>query len=402
VRIAYLVNQSPQPSHSFIRREIAALESLGHTISRFTLRRFDGSLADPRDERERDLTQVVLDRGAVGLATDSLRSGTRLLSGVATAWRSSRRMANRRAVYGIYLAEAAALKRMLEAQNVEHVHAHFGTNSAEVARLCHRLGGPPFSFTVHGPEEFDQPIALNLNGKVRDSRFAIAISSFGRSRLWRWCDLADWDKVHIVHCGVDETFLDDLTNVPPAGGHRFTCVGRLAEQKGQMVLVRAARLLRDMGRTFHIDLLGEGPLRRALEAEILRLDLSRHITLHGLASGDQVRQRMLESRATLLPSFAEGLPVVLMESLALRRPCIATTVAGIPELLTLDCGKLVPAGDPQRLCDAMMQLLDASPDQLAAMGDEGRRRVLERHDARSEAKKLADLLATADNAASPS
>ncbi|MEM7807360.1 MAG: glycosyltransferase family 4 protein [Planctomycetota bacterium] len=399
MHVAYLVNQYPQPSQSFIRREIAALEDLGHRVSRFTLRRFDGDLPDPRDEAEREKTTVVLARGAKGLATDVLSTAAgnpaSAASSALSAWRASRKVPSRRAVYGVYFAEAAALKRMLDPIKVDHVHAHFGTNSAEVARLCHRLGGPPYSFTCHGPEEFDQPLALDLGGKVAESKFAVAVSSFGRSQLWRWTDYEHWDKVKVVHCGIDGSFLDAEPTPIDTDSGDFVCVGRLAEQKGQLVLVRAAGKLKDVGLDFHILLLGEGPLRPILEAEIARLDLGRHVTLHGLASGDEVRSRMAGSRATVLPSFAEGLPVVLMESLALGRPAVTTTVAGIPELVTPDTGWLVPAGDVDRLAEAMRQVLSADAATLSAMGSAGRNRVAQRHDASTEAQTLANLFGSA-------
>ncbi len=223
--------------------------------------------------------------------------------------------------------------------------------------------------------------------------FAVAVSSFGRSQLWRWTDYEHWDKVRVVHCGVDETFLEEID--PPAvkeNSRSFCCVGRLAEQKGQLVLVRAAGLLRREGLDFHIDLVGEGPMRPVLEAEIARLDLAGHVTLHGLASGDAVRQHMLDARATVLPSFAEGLPVVLMESLALARPCVATTVAGIPELATPDNGWLVPPGDAEGLAAAMREVLLADASELATKGLTGRARVQERHDASREAVVLSKFI----------
>ena len=396
MHVAYLVNQYPIPSVSFIRREIAGLQALGHTVSRFTLRRFDGTLADPRDEIERDESRVVLARGATGLAADVNRLAVtrprRFARAAQEALRASRLSARRRHTYGIYLAEACSLLRMLDRCGATHLHAHFGTNSAEVARLCRLLGGPPYSFTCHGPEEFDNPIGLDLGGKVRHSKFSVAISNFGRSQLWRWADVADWDKVEIVHCGVDEQFLGD--DAPPPieeDARSFTCVGRLAEQKGQVVLVRAARILRDRGIDFRVDLLGEGPLRPALEAEIAAGGLEQHVILHGLASGDQVRRHMLECRATVLPSFAEGLPVVLMESLALARPCVATRVAGMPELATPDNSFLVPPADAVALADAMQRVLETPASELRRMGGRGREAVRERHDARREAAKLAAL-----------
>ena len=387
--IAYLVNQYPQPSQSFVRREIAALEAMGVEVRRFTLRRFGGTLKDPADVAERERTTAILGLGKGRLLRDLIGTAvgrpSLFVKALREAWRAGRLSPRGRLIALIYLTEACSLLRLLD--GVEHVHAHFGTNSAEVAKLCRLLGGPPYSFTCHGPEEFDNPVGLDLAGKVRYAKFAVAVSSFGRSQLWRWADFGDWDKIRVVHCGVDKSFLDnEPTPVPDSAD--FVCVGRLAEQKGQMVLVRAAKILRDAGETFTFHLLGDGPLRPALEAAIGRDGLRDHVVLHGLASGEEVRRHMLAARATLLPSFAEGLPVVLMESLALGRPAVTTSVAGIPELVDDTTGWVVPAGDAEAFAEAVRKALAASADELSERGRAGAERVRERHDARREAERL--------------
>ena len=291
----------------------------------------------------------------------------------------------------VYLAEAATLKRMLAARGVTHLHAHFGTNSAEVALLCRLLGGPAYSFTTHGPEEFDRPQQLHLADKVRGSKFAVCISSYGRSQMWRWADFADWPKVEVVHCGVDEIFLKDDADPPAVDetSRTFVCVGRLAEQKGQLVLMRAAKLLRDRGEHFHVELLGDGPLRGEIEKFVAHNDLQEFVTLAGFASNAEVRRRIVAARATVLPSFAEGLPVAIMESLALGRPAVTTYVAGIPELVRPgENGWLVPAGDAPALAAAMAEVLRCPAEALTAMGAAGANRVRQRHDVRREAAAL--------------
>ena len=387
--IAYLVNQYPQPSQSFVRREIAALEAMGVEVRRFTLRRFDGTLKDPADVAERERTTAILGLGKGRLLRDLIGTAvgrpSLFVKALREAWRAGGLSPRGRLIALVYLMEACSLRRL--SSEVEHVHAHFGTNSAEVAKLCRLLGGPPYSFTCHGPEEFDNPVGLDLAGKVRYAKFAVAVSSFGRSQLWRWADFADWDKIKVVHCGVDKSFLDnEPTPVPDSAD--FVCVGRLAEQKGQMVLVRAAKILRDAGETFTFHLLGDGPLRPALEAAIGRDGLRDHVVLHGLASGEEVRRHMLAARATLLPSFAEGLPVVLMESLALGRPAVTTAVAGIPELVDDATGWVVPAGDAGAFADGVRKALAASADELNDRGRAGAARVRGQHDARREAGTL--------------
>ena len=393
MRVAYLVNQYPQPSQAFIRREIRALEEQGCEVARFTVRRYRGNLVDPADQEEQARSVGILDQGALVLLKDTVLAAVsspgRFWRALRMTWQHGRRGDRGRLVQLVYLAEAAALKRLLSAAGVDHVHAHFGTNSTEVALLCRMLGGAGYSFTAHGPEEFDRVIALHLRDKVHYSRFAVCISSYGRSQMWRWIDFEDWSKVKVVHCGVDEQFLESGDPAPVPDSRDFVCVGRLVGQKGQLVLAEAARRLRDAGETFRIHLLGDGPLRGEIERFIARHRLEDCLKLHGFASGADVRRRIMEARATVLPSFAEGLPVAIMESLALGRPCVTTYVAGIPELVEPGkTGWLVPAGDADALTAAMAEVLHSAPAALTEMGRLGRRRVRERHDVAEEASRL--------------
>src|SRR5690606_24532721 len=212
----------------------------------------------------------------------------------------------------------------------------FGTNSATLALLCHQLGGPSYSFTSHGPEEYDHPVALGLPEKIKHAKFAIAITHFGRSQLMRWCHAQQWHTLHVVRCGVDRSWL--LGTTPPnAGSTRLLNIGRLSEQKGQVLLVEAAAILaRD--HEFELRLVGDGELRPVLERRIAELELQQRVKLLGWADSDLIRKELDACRAMVLPSFAEGLPVVIMEALARERPVVSTYVAGIPELVDDGCG----------------------------------------------------------------
>jgi glycosyltransferase involved in cell wall biosynthesis len=255
------------------------------------------------------------------------------------------------------------------------------------------LGGPPYSFTVHGPDEFDSPFAESLGEKIAGSAFTVAVSSFGRSQLYRWANPEDWGRIQVVHCGLDATFLGaDILRVPDAP--RLVCVGRLAGQKGQLILLQALAQLAGAGTVFEAVLAGDGPLRPIIEAEIARLGLCEQVKITGWLSGPDVRREIESARGLVLPSFAEGLPVVIMESLALGRPVVSTFVAGIPELVRDGVhGWLVPAGDAESLTTAIRELLAAPTERLATMGKAGAARVAERHDAVHEAGKLAELFA---------
>jgi colanic acid/amylovoran biosynthesis glycosyltransferase len=395
MRIAYLINQYPKVSHSFIRREILALEHRGVEIVRIALRGWDARIVDEEDVLERKRTRYVLRDGALPLVLALIRMLTKrpahFARAVRLAWHMSRHAERPLPVHLIYLAEACRILPWLRREGVMHVHAHFGTNSAEVAMLVHTLGGPTWSFTVHGPEEFDKANCIGLAEKIRRAEFVIAVSSYGRSQLYRLVDHAFWRKVHVVHCGFDAPFMAGI--YPPSLARRLVCVGRLCEQKGQLLLIEAAHRLAADGLPFELVLAGDGELRPDIEALITRYGLQNSVRITGWISGTRVREEILAARALVLPSLAEGLPVVLMEAMALQRPVISTYVAGIPELVIPgEHGWLVPAGDIEALTLAVRFCLEASSDVLVRMGKRAQQRALERHDASSESSKLAVLL----------
>ena len=397
VAVAYLINQYPKVSHTFIRREIRELEQQGVSVTRFALRGWDADVTDPADLEERARTSYVLGGGALPLAgalfTTILGAPVRFARALAMALRMSRRSPRAWPYHLIYLAEAAWLCRKLRAAGATHLHAHFGTNGAEVALLARELGGPPYSFTVHGPEEFDAPESLHLRTKIDNAAFVVAISSFGRSQLYRWIAADQWPKVRVVHCGLDAQF-DSSPVSTTAATTRLVCVGRLCEQKGQLLLLEAMSRIVRKGIAVELVLAGDGQMRPEVEALIGSLGLRDHVRVTGWIDSAQVREEILAARALVLPSFAEGLPVVIMEALALRRPVISTFVGGIAELVRQgEDGWLVPPGDVVALAAAIERCLATPPARLVEMGAGARARVLERHSADVEAAKLARLFA---------
>lgn len=396
MRVAYLVNQYPSVSHTFIRREIAAVERGGSVeVARYSLRRAVHGFVDPADRVEAEKTQVVLDLGAVRLASATLRvalgSPRRFLAALALAvavgWRSDRGLLRHFA----YLAESCALLGTFRGDRVEHVHAHFGTNAAAVAMLCRELGGPPYSFTIHGPLEFELAPLLGLPEKIARAEFVVGITDFCRSQIWRNCDARHRKKVHVVTCGVDRGFLDQEP-APIPSAPRLVFVGRLSAHKAPELLVEAAGRLQRDGVPFELTFAGDGELRREIEAAIAHGNLAARVRITGFSNEAAVRKYIREARALVLPSFTEGLPVVLMEAFALGRPVVSTFIAGIPELVEPGkSGWLVAAGSLDQLTAALREVLEAPVERLEAMGRVGRARVLERHDVAKSGRTLADL-----------
>ena len=228
----------------------------------------------------------------------------------------------------IYIAEAAVLASWCLKDGVQHIHAHFGTNSAAIALLATRISGIPYSFTVHGPEEFDKALFIGLAEKIRHCAFVVAVSSFGRSQLYRWVEREQWGKIQVVHCGLELANFD-LSGDQASLARRFVCVGRMSEQKGHLLLVEAAQKLRLRAEDFELVLVGDGEMRAEIEGLIKHYKLHDKIHITGWLDSLQVRKEISTARALVAPSFAEGLPVVIMEAMAVRRPIISTFVAGI-------------------------------------------------------------------------
>ncbi|MFM2314850.1 MAG: hypothetical protein RLZZ04_4126 [Cyanobacteriota bacterium] len=404
MKIAYLVNQYPAISHSFIRREIAALEELGINVERFSIRSVS-ELVDQADQLELEKTRFILKAGIrvllfsllLTIITRPIRFWRTLRLMFKIGWGQDRGLL----IHVAYLAEACLLLRWAKEAGISHIHAHFAFNPTAVAMLCNALGGPTYSFTVHGPESIDRAIILALGEKIKRATFVAAISSYCQSQLYRWCDRADWSKIHIIHCGLDEPFFAQIPTPIPQNSS-FVCVARLGEQKGHFVLLAAARQLALEGWQFKLILVGDGPLRLQIEAMVVQYGLQQHVELTGWLSNAAVRQQILAAQIMVLPSFAEGLPVVIMEALALSRPVISTYIAGIPELLENNhCGWLVPSGSVEALTSVMRHALQLPPQELEQMSQVGRERVRQQHNVTLEAQKLGNLFRQTANQSIP-
>jgi colanic acid/amylovoran biosynthesis glycosyltransferase len=407
MRVCYFVSEYPAVSHTFIRREIIELErdSKGDmTVMRVSLRRNAREVVDQADVAEKECTRYILNESlltfARALAAAVLCRPKAFFASVRGAARMMRRSHRPMLFHVAYLAEALVLAAWLREQGIHHIHAHFGTNGAEVAMLAHLLTGIPYSFTVHGPDEFDRPEYLGLAEKVRHAAFVCAVSCFTRAQLYRWIPSTQWGKVKLVKCGVDADFLASHHFSRPSK-HELVSIGRLSGQKGQLVLLHALAELEREGVPFKMTIIGDGPLRPVLEQRVRELGLQDKVAIPGWLSNSEVRSQILSARAVVLPSFAEGLPVVLMEALALGRPVIATCVAGIPELVTDGvCGWLVPAGSVEHLSGAIRACMRESDQRIQALGRAGRERVLEMHNIVGECRKLARFFRDPETAAS--
>lgn len=406
MRIAYLLTQYPKVSHTFIRRELLEIERQGHFVLRLSIRKADAPPVDPQDHAEQRKTLCCLSQplGRL-LAGQVLTALTRpvacaraLALALRMGWRSDTGLLRHLA----YFAEAAYLSQILRANRIEHVHAHFGSNAATVARLLRRLGGPTYSFTVHGTDLFDAPRSLDVRGKLADATFAVAVCDYSAAQLRRWGALEDWPKVRVVRCAVGDEYFAAAQPIDPRA-NTLVCVGRLSPEKGHLLLIDAFAELVRSGTDARLVLVGDGDLRPAVERRVAERGLTERVTLAGYLSETGVREQLLAARALVLPSFSEGLPMVIMEAFALGRPVISTYVAGIPELVRPgENGWLVPAGNVARLAEAMHEAICTPVERLHEMGAAGQKSVREQHSLAGEVAKLNALFSMqAQRAGSP-
>ena len=398
--VAYLVNQYPKVSHTFIRREILALERRGVTVHRFAIRGWDAEVVDPVDRDERDRTRYVLKDGLGPLAVAVVRVFARgpgaALRAMRAALAMSRRSVRPWPYHLVWFAHACRLRLWLEGTGVTHLHAHFGTNSADVAHLLGLLGGPPYSFTVHGADESDNARVLSFPRKVAAARFVVTVSRYTRAQMMRQLPSRDWPKLKVVHCGLEEDFFA-AEPAPQPAQPMLLCIGRLCVEKGHGTLLDAIAAL---GRPeVRVVLAGDGELRAQIEAMIAKLGLGSQVRITGWIDSAEVRRLIGEATAVVQPSLMEGLPVVLMEAMAQGRPVVSTFIAGIPELVEQGrTGWLVPAGDAEALARALAEVLDTSAVRLDEMGRAGIARARTRHHIDTEAGRLAALFAREESA----
>ncbi|BFM05846.1 glycosyltransferase family 4 protein [Halioxenophilus aromaticivorans] len=391
MKIAYLSNIYPVTSATFIRREIRALEKLGVNISRFAIRKWTDQLVDPADIEEQANTQYLLTGNTKGVLRNTAKT---LTENPKAFWRALKLMAKlignakgQLVHHAAYLGEACCLYQAYRAQSIDHLHAHYSTNTAAVAMLSHALGGPSYSFTVHGPDELDAPVHNSTALKIEHAAFVVAITDFCKSQLVRYSNFDNWDKIKVMRCGIaTEEFTPSDHSFE--NNYQLVCVARMSGLKGQMLLPDAIAPIVDKHPEVKIVIVGDGEMRPKLESKIKTLGLEKHFDLRGWQTNAQVSDIVGASRALILPSFAEGLPIVFMESFARARPVMATYIAGIPELIDETCGWVTPAGSVERLTQTLDDLLSTSPEQLKAMGEEGRRRVEAMHDVNGLAANL--------------
>jgi glycosyltransferase involved in cell wall biosynthesis len=287
-----------------------------------------------------------------------------------------------------YFAEAVVAGRWMIRNGVSHFHSHFSTT---VGLLITRLFPLSMSMTVHGPEEFVDPAGTLLARKIAASRFVCAISYFAQSQMMQLVPYDLWNRFEVAPLGINPDDYEPAAYRESPDPFEVSCVGRLTPFKAQHILLDSIyRLLRD-GRHVRLRLVGDGPDRRSLEARIDELGLRDAVIVEGWKNQVEVRELYKRADVFALASSAEGVPVVLMEAMAMQIPCVATRITGVPELIRdgVD-GLLVTPSDPQELAGAIARLMDDAALRRR-LAHAGRVRVQEKYNLSTNVKLLADV-----------
>jgi glycosyltransferase involved in cell wall biosynthesis len=381
-RLVYLLSRYPGVSHTFFLNEVRELRKLGFTVDVVSINHPDRSQSSipayEAAEKEKTLyiksTRVA---EAIWIAVKTLLLRPHVFGrGLAAALRLGRSDLGAILYALFYFAEALILGDWMVSRGHRHLHIHFGGPVATVGMLASLAWGFPYSMTVHGPDEFYDVEKYYLREKIELAKFILCISDFSRSQLMRIAAPEHWDKMHVVRQGVDpQVFLPTPREREPEGALEILCVGRLVPSKGQLILLRACDMLVSQGYSLRVRLVGEGPDRKHLETFAVRSGIA--VVFEGAKSHEETRQLLDRADVFALASFAEGVPVALMEAMAMEVPCVSSCIAGIPELIRdgLD-GLLVPASSVEALAAALQRFFE-EPLLRRSLGVAGRNRVIQ-------------------------
>ena len=385
MRIACFVSEYPAPSHTFIRREVDALRRRGIEVRTFSVRKpTPDRVLSSRDEQDVQETSYILPPQIKAMvranARNFARRPLRYLRTLKDAF--THRVPGARAQLWalFYFQEAMLLAEALEEQEVEHLHNHFANAAAIVGYLTTRYLDMDWSLTLHGISCFDYPSGLILAEKIAHAKFVACVTHFGRAQAYRAVDPSEWPKLFISRCGVDTSRLPQPVQKSTNRQLRFLTVGRIAPEKGHFGLIDAFADAVEQGMEAELRLVGDGPGMQAVQERVSARGIEARVSLPGRLAEDDVLAEMNQADIFVMTSFMEGLPVVLMEALALELPAIAPSVAGIPELIVhQETGLTFPPGHWAELTRQMI-LMASDPELRKKLAHQGRARVLEEFD----------------------
>jgi colanic acid/amylovoran biosynthesis glycosyltransferase len=388
IRMAYLLSQYPAFSHTFFLQEVLGLRRLGLHIQTASINKPDRPVDElpPAEAIEARGTRYIKSGQALQIVRAILET---CLSQPSVVFRGLRAVftiggltLHQRAFWLFYLAEAILVGRWMNRRKLTHLHVHFGGAVASVGMLTSIACKIPYSLTIHGPEELLSVDAYHLREKVEQAAFVFCISDFCRSQLCQLTSPEQWGKFTVVRLGVDPVMLSpssrpsELLARKPLTKLELVCTGRLVPAKGHHILIEALAVLKRRGIDLHTTLIGAGPERQSLETLVKQHGLEDAVLFTSALSHAATLETLRRADIFTLASFAEGIPVALMEAMSLGLPCVSTTVAGIPELIRTGFdGILVPPANVAALADALEALV-SDPALRRQLGSAGRQRIV--------------------------
>ena len=394
-RIGYLCSEFPALSHTFISREISILEREGFKIVTASINTTRSLYKmDEQDKNYAKNTYYIKATPKLRIMALLLRYGLgtfRFIPALAYALRLNAFSGARNARKTIaYLIEAVLLHSWARKNGIRHIHVHFANPAATVALIATRFGNIEFSLSVHGPDEFYDVQQNVLREKIEEAVFVRCIGYYCQSQLMRLTPMSQWGKFHIVRCGLyhDEFSRRPARKVP---GKTVLCVGRMCPSKGQAVLIEATRILRARGVDLQVVLLGGGEDLDAIRNMVKSKGLGTIVQVEGPVGHSRVKESLAECDLFVLPSFAEGIPVALMEAMASGVPVMSTNIMGIPELIEHGVsGLLVQPSNVEQLADAIEAVLLGKID-TGKFLDNAVEKIKTTYDVEANTRKLGEL-----------
>jgi len=392
-KIAYMTGEYPRATDTFIRREVILLREKGYSVKTISIRK-PKKIENVGDERlqEENNTFYIFPRNIFNIANSHLKilvnKPKNYIKTLILAVKTSPPGLRNFIWQLLYFMEAPVVAEFIADNDIKHLHNHFADSSCTVAMLASSLGGFDFSFSIHGPSIFFEPKKWRLDEKVKQASFVRCISHFCRSQLYIWASEQYWNKSTIVHCAIDINKYAIANHIGQA--KKLIFVGRLDTVKGVNVLLGIMPRLIAQYPDIELCLVGDGPSRNMLEKAVKENNIQDNVKFLGYRTPDEVSQLLSKSNIFVLPSFAEGLPVVLMEAMASGLPVVTTRIAGVAELVEHDYnGILVHAGDEESLYNSIKKLVD-DPQLRETMGARGHEKVKKEFNLETEVTKLAE------------
>lgn len=389
LRVGYIMTHYPKVAQTFIAGEIDAVERADVSVLPFAMNSPLRSEKAGRDAAARIARTVYLKpqlaRSFAALIALFLRHPIGVARVAAIAFRSAGGSPTRLLRRASHLVQATLVAHKARRSGLAYVHAQFGLAPATIAWLASALSAVhgarlPFGFTIHGFHDFVDPAESRLDLKARDAAQVLCISDFTRSQLCLVTDPDLWTRFHVARCGIDLNTFSFRPPRVPDGMATVLAVGRLSPEKGFDVLIEALAYLKRQGVPQYLTLIGDGPLRSSLEDAAKHFAVFDLIEFAGELPPAEVRARLERADLFCLPSFSEGLPISIMEAMAIGVPVVTTWIAGIPELAEDGVTALtVPPARADALADALRRLADDEPLRKR-LARAARLRVEQRHD----------------------